>query len=118
MVDHAKPDIHKIAFSLYNKQTEETSLAAEENQQRLDFNLNSQQVEDLKKKFDVSYFVVKEELPLSKYENLIALEKRHGVPHGTVYSNRQRRQSLYPFRQTNFLPSYRRTFLSQSFIAS
>ena len=37
---------------------------------------------DLKKKFDISYFVVKEELPLAKYEKLIALKKRHGVSHG------------------------------------
>ena len=66
VIDHAKSDIHKIAFSLYNKQKGETSLAAEQNQQKLDFNLNSHQIEDLKKKFDISYFVVKEELPLSK----------------------------------------------------
>ena len=31
--------------------------------------------------------MVKEELPLSKYEKIITLEKRHGVLHGTVYSN-------------------------------
>ena len=28
------------------------------------------------------------ELPLSKYEKIITLEKRHSVLHGTVYSNR------------------------------
>jgi len=35
----------------------------------------------------VSYFLVKEELPLSKDKKIIALEKRHRVPHGSAYSN-------------------------------
>ena len=103
VIDHAKSDIHKIAFSLYNKQKGETSLAAEQNQQKLDFNLNSHQIEDLKKKFDISYFVVKEELPLSKYEKIIALEKRHGVPHGTVYSNRTAATEFISFQANDVL---------------
>ena len=42
----------------------------------------------MKKKFDISYFVVKEEPPLTKYEKIIELEKRHGVLHSSCYSNR------------------------------
>ena len=38
-IDHAKSEIHNIAFSLYNKQKGETSLTVEHNQQKLDFNL-------------------------------------------------------------------------------
>ena len=41
VIDHAKSEIHNIAFSLYNKQKlkGETSLTVEHNQQKLDFNL-------------------------------------------------------------------------------
>ena len=92
VVDHAKSDTHKISFSLYNKKQGQSpkteSYISEQNQSKLEFSLNPQQIEDLKRKFDISYFVVKEELPLSKYEKIIALEKRHGVPHDSSYSNR------------------------------
>ena len=105
VIDHAKSDIHKIAYFLFTnyKQKGETSLTAEQNQQKLDFNFNSQQIEDLKKKFDISYFVVKEELPLSKYEKIIALEKRHGVPHGTVYSNQTAATEFISFQANDVL---------------
>lgn len=86
LVDHAKSDIHKIALSLYSKQQGQLPSTAsnsnQKNQPKLELNLNPQQMVDLKKKFDISYFVVKEELPLAKYEKLIALKKRHGVSHG------------------------------------
>ena len=92
VVDHANSDTHKTALSLYNKQQGQLPSTAsnsfQRNQPKLDFSLNPQQIEDLKRKFDISYFVVKEELPLSKYEKLIGLEKRHGVSHGMVYCNR------------------------------
>ena len=39
VIDHAKSEIHNIAFSLYNKQKGETSLTVEHNRQKLDFNL-------------------------------------------------------------------------------
>ena len=39
----------------------------------------------MKKKFDISYFVVKEELPLTKYEKIIELKKRHGILHSSSY---------------------------------
>ena len=57
----------------------------DKNQPTLDFKLGPQQ-EKMKKKFDISYFVVKEG-PLTKYEKIIQLEKRHGVLHSSPYSN-------------------------------
>ena len=60
----------------------------EKSQLPLQFKLTQNQQEDMKRKIDISFFVVKEELSLSKHERIIALEKRHGVSHGLVYSNR------------------------------
>ena len=52
LVDYAKSDIHKIAFSLYNKQQGQLPSAVsnsnQQNQPKLEFNLNLQQMKDLK----------------------------------------------------------------------
>ena len=47
--------------------------------------------------------MVKEELPLSKYEKIIALEKKHGVPHGTLYSNRTAATEFISFQSNEVL---------------
>jgi hypothetical protein len=38
-------------------------------------------------KFEVAYFVVKEEMPLSKYPQLLQLEENHRVEIGFAYQN-------------------------------
>ena len=119
VVDHAKSDTHKIAFSLYNKKQGQSpkteSYISQQNQSKLDFSLNPQQIEDLKRKFDISYFVVKEELPLSKYEKIIALEKRHGVPHGSTYSNRAAATEFISFQSKEVLTQLSRDVLKSKF---
>ena len=40
------------------------------------------------KKFEIAYFVAKEELPLTKYQSLIELEEHHSIDHGNAYRNR------------------------------
>ena len=119
MVDHAKSDTHKTAFSLYNKKQGQSpkteSYISQQNQSKLDFSLNPQQIEDFKRKFDISYFVVKEELPLSKYEKIIALEKRHGVPHGSTYSNRAAATEFISFQSEEVLTQLSRDVLKSKF---
>ena len=45
--------------------------------------------EQLKKKFKLAYFVAKKKkLPSTMYEDLVTLEKHHGVDIGEVYENR------------------------------
>lgn len=90
VIDHANSEIHKIALNLFRRKSGKpaTPINKEKNQPTLDFKLGPQQQEEMKKKFDISYFVVKEELPLMKYEKIIELEKRHGVSHSSSYSNR------------------------------
>lgn len=107
VLDHCKSDFHNIALSLYHKHKNQPPSAsncnADKNQPKLDFSLNPQQIEDLKRKFDISYFTVKEELPLSKYEKIIALEKRHGVSHDSVYSNRTAATEFISFQAKEVL---------------
>ena len=43
--------------------------------------------EQTKKKFEVSYFVAKEEIPFTKYEKILNLEELHGVDIGATYRN-------------------------------
>ena len=38
-----------------------------------------------KNKFETAYFVVKQELPISKCKNILKLESKHGVEVGTKY---------------------------------
>ena len=68
------------------------------NQRSLEFKLSKEQEEVFRKKFDVSYFVVKEEMPLIKYENIIELEKRHGVRLGSTHNNRTAAREFLSFQ--------------------
>ena len=90
MIDHANSEIHKIAFNLFRRKSGKpaTPVSKEKTQLKLDFKLSPQQQEEMKRKFDISYFVVKEEFPLTKYEKIIELERRHGVSHDSTYCNR------------------------------
>ena len=48
-------------------------------------NMQSTDLARTKTKFKVAYFVAKEELPLSKYPQLLNLEEKHGVDLGKAY---------------------------------
>lgn len=50
-------------------------------------NMQASDLANTKIKFDVAYFIAKEELPLSKFPKLLQLEERHGVTIGTAYRN-------------------------------
>ena len=56
--------------------------------------MNAADFEKTKKKFDVAYFLAKEELPLAKFEEIIDLEKRHDVDLGTAYCNQMEANSF------------------------
>lgn len=87
VIDHAKSDTYNEAMALYKRRLGQapppTMLTG--NQRPLEFKLSKKEV--FRKKFDVSYFVVKEEMPLIKYEKITELEKRHGVRLGSTHNN-------------------------------
>ena len=94
---HAEGKAHEVAYDLFLKEkgksaNERTNILKEtvrDNRQvRIVDSRNTINVKDFeltKKKFEVTYFVAKEELPLSLFPKLQSLEERHGVELGTAY---------------------------------
>ena len=95
--DHARGEPHKRALDLHLKETkrqhaferaESMKTANDSGQQLITTGIVNMQSTDLartKTKFEVAYFVAKEELPLSKYPQLLNLEEKHGVDLGNAY---------------------------------
>ena len=49
--------------------------------------MNEKDVILTRKKFETAYFIAKEELPLTKFERILALEELHNVEIGSGYHN-------------------------------
>ena len=84
--DHAASDMHQRAMLLLKKSqssdvTEYTSIA-----KTLSL-LDAAAEAMLRKKFDVAYFIGKENLAFAKMPALCELEERHGVDLGSGYKN-------------------------------
>ena len=90
VIDHAKSEAHNEALALYMRRLGQTPPLPmlTGNQRPLEFKLSKEQEEVFRKTFDISYFVLKEEMPLIKYEKIIELEKGHGVELGSTHNNR------------------------------
>ena len=97
--DHAATKCHQHAYDLYIKDLKgalgrsiENPIRSQPNQRTVEdgfSKLNETQLAQTMKKFDMAYFVAKKELPFAVYEDIIALEKSHGVDLGHVYNNRK-----------------------------
>ena len=60
------------------------------NQQSIESGLARMNEKDIMlthKKFETAYFIAKEELPLTKYKRILALEEFHNVELGNAYRN-------------------------------
>lgn len=87
--DHARGEPHKRALDLHLKEMKgqheraETMKATSDSEQQLiTIGITNMQSNDLartKTKFEVAYFVAKEEMPISKYPWLLKLEEKQGV---------------------------------------
>ena len=89
--DHCEGDPHKHAMKCYLK-AENTDYVEERvvNQSSLieSFTVGDQRTaEQVKKKFEVAYFVAKEEVAFKKYPAIVKLEELHGVDIGQSYRN-------------------------------
>lgn len=92
--DHARGEPHKRALDLHLKEmkpqhafekAESMKTANDSGQQLITTGIANMQSTDLartKTKFEVAYFVAKEELLLSKYPQLLNLEEKQGVDLG------------------------------------
>ena len=98
-IEHANSYAHGKSFDMYMKSkgldaTERTNimqdLLSENKQNDILVGISTMKKNDLeftKKKFDIAYLVAKEEMPVIKYNSILALEERHGVKLGTAYKN-------------------------------
>ena len=86
--DHGKTDMHQTAMRLYNKYqaenvTEYSPLA------RALYTLDASTKRTLEKKFNLAYFICKENMAFTKMAPLCELQAQHGVQLGTGYKNNQ-----------------------------
>ena len=98
-IDHASSEPHKHAMVLVMKQKGMNVLERSQAMQGvLDSQkqgnilsalatLNEQDLERTKKKFQIAYYIAKEELPIVKFSTMLDLEERLGVDVGTAYRN-------------------------------
>ena len=99
--DHARGEPHKRAMDLHFKElkglcvierAEAMKGTNDAGQQLITTGIANMQAGELattKIKFEVAYFIAKEELPLAKYEQIVQLEEKHGVEIGKAYRNRK-----------------------------
>lgn len=77
-IDHATGDPHKEALRLYHRDCKTAGRERPVNKGQKTISqtlagLTQKSQEQLAKKFDITYFVGKEEMPFTKYEKLVAL---------------------------------------------
>ena len=89
--DHARSDQHLYAMSLHYKESSLSFANAGEpsssNICTMLQTLSEDNMDRLRKKFDIAYFVANSKLAFSKYAAICKLETRHGVDIGTSYVN-------------------------------
>jgi len=86
--DHGKADMHQTAMRLYNKYQSE-SVTDYSPLARALYNLDGSTKRTLEKKFDLAYFICKENIAFTKMAPLCELQAKHGVQLGTGYKNNQ-----------------------------
>ena len=87
--DHANSASHKMAMNYYYRDVN-VSVVPESDQTSLDTAFakgDEKIVEKTKSKFEVTYFIAKEELSFKKYEKIINLEEVHSVFMDEAYRN-------------------------------
>ena len=93
--DHAEGVPHKEAMKHYYKAVGKTHVEKRDrNQQSIESGLARMNEKDIiltRKKFDTAYFIAKEDLLLTKFVRILALEELHNVELGNAYRNNNMR---------------------------
>ena len=94
-IDHAESVPHKEAMKHYYKSVGKTHVEKRDrNQQSIESGLARMNEKDIiltRKKFDTAYFIAKEDLLLTKFVRILALEELHNVELGNAYRNNNMR---------------------------
>ena len=86
--DHAKSDMHKRAMLLFKK-SQSSQITDYAPIAKALCSLDPTTESKLKRKFDIAYWICKENLPFNKMASLCELETRHEVDLGSGYKNDQ-----------------------------
>ena len=86
--DHARSDMHRRAMLLFRKQSC-TSVVEYAPIAKALCTLDASTEKRLRRKFEIAYFLCKENMPFTKMEVICQLEESHGVDLGLGYKNRQ-----------------------------
>ena len=90
-IDHTEGVSHKEAMKHYYKSVGKTYYEKRDrNQQSIESGLTRMSEKDViltRKKIETVYFIAKEELPLTKFKRILALEELHNVELGNAYRN-------------------------------
>jgi hypothetical protein len=102
--EHAEGEPHKKAFDLHLQNegltVRERSETTHQNVGGIVRGLDVMKQKDFeltKKKFETAYFVVKEELPITKFTKILELEEKHGVALGKAYRNNMSGSTMIDF---------------------
>ena len=90
-IDHAEGVSHKESMKHYYKSVGKThNEKRDHNQQSIESGLGRMNEKDVmltRKKLETAYFIAEEELPLTKFKRILALEELHNVELGNAYHN-------------------------------
>ena len=87
--DHATSDMHQHAMKLLKKSQSSGDVSSYAPIAKALTTLDARTEETVKKKFEIAYFLTKENLPFVKMASLCHLIEKHGVGLGTGYKNDQ-----------------------------
>ena len=115
MKDHCSGNPHVKA--LRSSKASILNLPAQSGQKEIDINVSQDEMKRLKRKANIAYFAMKNDISFRKYPNLVDLVKKEGnldveKDIGTLYVNKEGSRQFIPYRAklcrakvTNFLRS-------------
>ena len=123
-IEHAEGEPHKKAYDLHLK---EQGLSIRQRSEVSNPNsggvlrgldvMKQKDFEKTKKKFETMYFVVKEELPITKFSKILELEGRHGVELGNAYRNSMSGSIMIDFSGKWLLNDLKKTLEQSEFFS-
>ena len=119
--DHARSDQHLYAMSLHYKESLLSFANAGEpsssNICTMLQTLSEDNMDRLRKKFDIAYFVANSKLAFSKYAAICKLETRHGVDIGTSYVNENAGKTFCKYIAEARITDLRKTVTNAKFFS-
>lgn len=100
---HAVSNIHIRAREMsHSKEKSITESQIAQSFSKINKDMQSQERKEMEAKINTAYFVAKEELPFSKFEGLLSLQRKNGVTLNNTYANKTSCAELVSFLSDGF----------------